>query len=130
MSLFGVTFSLIASGSAQSPAVNSTDGYGGPKNIVVATIPMSVAFTAVVSPDSKLVYVGNYNQQTVSVIDAATNAITSTISINDWVQDLAITPDGHTLYVECFGAFSDVIVVDTSSNRRTSIIPDSPVPTS
>ena len=126
----GTTFLLISSGSAQSPAVDSTDGYGGPKNIVVATIPMKTPFTAVVSPDSKLVYVGNYDQKTVSVIDAATNAITSIISMHDWVQDLAITPDGHTLYVECFGEYSDVVVVDTSSNRISSVFGDSELPTS
>jgi YVTN family beta-propeller protein len=126
----GTAFLLISSGSAQSPAVDSTDGYGGPKNIVVATIPMKTAFTAVVSPDSKLVYVGNYDQKTVSVIDAATNAITSIISMHDWVRDLAITPDGHTLYVECFGEYSDVVVVDTSSDRITSVLGDSQDPTS
>jgi YVTN family beta-propeller protein len=90
---------------------------------------MQLAWAEVVSPDSRTLYVANYSEKTVSVIDTATNAVTSTIFVRDWAQDLAITPDGSTLYTECNGALEFVAVINTHSQALTDIIPDVQQPT-
>jgi YVTN family beta-propeller protein len=68
-------------GLAQTQADNSAvQNRGLPKNEVVATIPVgSSPEYAVVSPDSKTVYVSNDLSNTISVIDAATNTVSFTI---------------------------------------------------
>ena len=73
--------------------------------------PMGV----VVSPDAKRVYVANGRGGTVSVIDAATNAVVSTIPVGQRPWGIALTPDGKKLYT-ANGPSNDVSVVDTEKH--------------
>jgi YVTN family beta-propeller protein len=88
---------------AQAQADNSAvQNHGLPKNEVVATIPVGNSPEyAVVSPDSKTVYVSNDLSNTVSVIDASTKTVTFTIPVPDNPGSVAVTPDGRTVYVVC-----------------------------
>jgi YVTN family beta-propeller protein len=83
-------------------------GAGVPANTIVATIPAGIA----ISPDSTTVYVSNLGSDTVSVIDAATNTVTFTISVGGVPEGLAISSDGSTLYVACY---ESVYVISTAS---------------
>jgi YVTN family beta-propeller protein len=90
-----------------------------PKNKIVATIPLgtNVFPTAmVVSPDSKSVYVTDFTSTTgmVTVIDTATNTVTSVITIGSNPFALTITPDGNTLY-----AANDTSVTVISTVSKT-----------
>jgi YVTN family beta-propeller protein len=116
-------------GLAQTQADNSAvQNRGLPKNEVVATIPVgSSPEYAVVSPDSKTVYVSNDLSNTISVINAATNTVTFTIPVSSNPDSVAITPDGRTLYVVCFG-FGSVAVIDTLTNIVTSNLGAGQVP--
>ena len=52
-----------------------------------------------VSPDGATAYVTNAGNDTVSVINTATNTVTATIGIHRPAYGVAISPDGSTAYV-------------------------------
>ena len=61
-------------------------------------------------------YVVNFNADTVSVIDTATNAVVgSPITVGDVPRGIAITPDGTKAYVTNQNA-NTVSVIDTATN--------------
>jgi YVTN family beta-propeller protein len=103
---------------AQERAGNSTDvSTNLPRVQVVAQIPVGNSPTSiVVSPDSQYVYVGNWNDYSVSIIRAGANVVTSTISTQVCPQSMAVTPNGDTLYVtDTCG--NRLAVIDTASDR-------------
>ncbi len=79
----------------------------------------------IVSPDGKTEYVATGGAGNVSVIDTATNEVTSTITLSGkepypWyrttVMAVAIAPDGSKLYVLCNKQWGLVYVIDTKTN--------------
>ena len=58
--------------------------------IPVGNAPNGVAITS----DGISVYVANISDDTVSVIDTATNTVVDSVLVGDLPQALAITPDG------------------------------------
>ncbi|MEU6216730.1 YncE family protein [Streptomyces sp. NPDC047022] len=67
-------------------------------------------------------YATNFNSDTVSVVDTATNTVTATIPVGGGPTGVAITPQGTRAYVT--KAFSnDVSVIDTTTNTVTATIP-------
>jgi YVTN family beta-propeller protein len=67
-------------------------------------------------------YVANANNNTVSVIDTASNAITATIPVGPGPISVALTPDRAFLYVGN-SSNSTVSVVDTATNTVTATVP-------
>ena len=84
-------------------------------NIHVGAGPQGLAVT----PNNALVYVVNNSANTVSVIDTATNAVTTTIdTLSGAPLQIAVTPDGAFAYVVGFGANKGFVnVIDTSTNQ-------------
>lgn len=74
-------------------------------NQVVAEVPVQAATGAVATPDGKTLYAASWSAaNTVSVIDLdpaspTAGTVVATIPVDDEPQDLAISPDGTTLYV-------------------------------
>jgi YVTN family beta-propeller protein len=67
-----------------------------------------------------VVYVANFNSNTVSVIDTASNNVTATIPVGRFPVGVAVAPDGKLVYVSSF--FEGTIsVIDTSTNTVTNI---------
>jgi YVTN family beta-propeller protein len=67
-------------------------------------------------------YVTNVNDNTVSVIDTASNSVVATIPVGGFPDGVATTPDGIRAYVT--NAFdSTVSVIDTASNKVIATIP-------
>jgi YVTN family beta-propeller protein len=94
-----------------------------PANQVVANIPVGGwPYCVVVSPDSSTVYVANYDSNTVSVIDAATNTAKFTIATDILPNGLALSADGSTLYVSCQTTHDTVDVISTATNTITATI--------
>lgn len=60
-------------------------------------------------------YSSNYGNNTVNVINTATNDITATVSVGKEPAGIVITPDGSKVYVANYGSNS-VSVINTSSN--------------
>jgi YVTN family beta-propeller protein len=56
---------------------------------------------SVVAPDRNTVFIGNFDDSNISVIDALTNSAKGTISVDD-PDGMAVTPDGKFLYVSNF----------------------------
>jgi YVTN family beta-propeller protein len=61
-------------------------------------------------------YVGNFKDNTVSVIDTQAKKVAATIPIPPGPHGMALTPDGRALYVSSDGA-STVSLIDTSGDR-------------
>ena len=89
--------------------------------ITVGDQPSWVAF----APDGTTAYVANYDDDTVSVIDTATNAtkvgFSAGITVGDGPTGVAFSPDGTTAYVANW--FDDTVsVINTTTNTVTSTI--------
>jgi YVTN family beta-propeller protein len=85
---------------------------------VVATITVGqLPASLVVSPDSKFVYVADLSG--ISVIDTATNQVSSTISVSGQPTGIAITPDGSTLYCAENGS-NAVLQISTATQQVTN----------
>jgi YVTN family beta-propeller protein len=110
-------------------------------NTVVETIPVGSAPSGVaVTPDETrsyedddgshqpLAYVTNGGDNTVSVIDTASNTVVATIPVGNTPTGVAITSDGTHAYVGNF--FDDsVSVIETGSNTVVDTIPGLRLPT-
>jgi YVTN family beta-propeller protein len=98
--------------------------------IVVGDGPGQLA----VSPDGATIYVPNAYDDTVSVVDTATNTVTDTIAVEDGPLWVAISPDGATAYVTHPGGVPDdpsghtVSVIDTATNTVTTTVTVGDVP--
>src|SRR5215218_7496635 len=64
---------------------------------------------------SSFAYVANACNDTVSVIDRATNTVTATIPVGSNPTGVAITPDGTRVYVTNLNS-NNVSVIDTATN--------------
>lgn len=89
-----------------------------PPTITVGAVPIA----ATMSPDGSHVYVTNLADNTVSVIDTATNTVSATIALTAGSQPKgsAITSDGGTLYVANSGLDS-VSAINTATHTVTDI---------
>jgi YVTN family beta-propeller protein len=92
-----------------------------------ARVPLIAALAALAlclcAPQAlaRYVYTGNYEDDTLSVIDTATNQVVgSPIPTGSGPDSIAITPDGKTLYVTS-GA-GDITVVNTQTNQIITTI--------
>jgi YVTN family beta-propeller protein len=72
-------------------------------------------------------YITNTGNNTVSVINTATNTVTATIAVGLHPIGVAVTPDGSKVYVA--NDYSNTVsVIDTASNTVTATIPVSVSP--
>src|SRR5262249_2846728 len=67
-------------------------------------------------------YITNSGDNTVSVIDTASNMVTAVIPVGNTPGGVAVTSDGSTVYVANFSD-NTVSVIDTASNMVTAVIP-------
>jgi YVTN family beta-propeller protein len=84
--------------------------------VLALTWPASFAMAA--GPKA---YVGNFKDNTVSVIDTATRAVVGTVGVVAGPHGMAVTPDGRWVYVSGDNA-SGVSVIDTASDRAVQTI--------
>jgi YVTN family beta-propeller protein len=97
-----------------------------PSHRVSATVPLNYndavkPVGVIVSPDGSRIYVANGRANTVSVIDAATLQIVTTVAVGQRVWGIALTPDGKRLYA-ANGLSNDVSVIDTATNNRVTSV--------
>jgi len=91
-------------------------------NILTRTgsIPVGAQPTwTVITPNGAEVYVTNYESNTVSVINTATNAVTHTLSVVPLPFRLVISPNGARVYVG--GNSGNVSVIDTATKTVSTI---------
>src|SRR5512144_1894759 len=66
-------------------------------------------------------YVGNFKDNTVSVIDAGSGEVLGTLPVSAGPHGMAITNDGRTVYVSSDGS-SSVDVIDTATDKVVKTI--------
>jgi len=71
------------------------------------------------SPDGALLYVASHTGDRVLIIDGADGKVTGSIQVPLPPTGLALTKDGHLLFVTCAGSESQVCVIDTRERRIT-----------
>jgi YVTN family beta-propeller protein len=94
--------------------------------MVTATIPVgNEPFGVSVTPDGSKVYVTNFASSTVSVIDTATDTVTTTIlPVSSFPAGVTANPDGTKVYVANSQQFaSNVSVIATATNTVIATIP-------
>ncbi len=85
--------------------------------ISVGILPNGIA----VNPSTNTVYVSNQNSNSVSVINGATNTVTSTVSVGTSPRGIAVNPSTNTVYVANQGN-GRVSVINGATNTVTSTI--------
>lgn len=80
---------------------------------------------AAVTPNGIDVYVTNISDNTVNVIDTATNAVSFTLSVGASPSSIAVSPDGAKVYVGDNGG--SVSIIDTATKAVTIIATLGPV---
>jgi YVTN family beta-propeller protein len=86
--------------------------------VLAAAVFVSGARLASAGP---MAYVGNFKDNTVSVIDTASDSVVATIPVAAGPHGMAITQDGRWLYV-CSDGASVLNVIDTTLNQVTRTI--------
>ncbi|RPE37315.1 YVTN family beta-propeller protein [Streptomyces sp. Ag109_O5-1] len=85
--------------------------------VPVGNFPTGVAINSA----GTLAYVANEGDDSVSVIDTATNAVIATINVGSSPFGVAVTPDGAFVYVTNVASDS-VSVIDTATNAVTDTV--------
>ena len=83
---------------------------------ILATLVATLAFAA--GPKA---YVGNFKDNTVSVIDTGAGKVVATVPVATGPHGMAITQDGRTVYVSGDGS-SSVDVIDTAADKVVKAI--------
>jgi YVTN family beta-propeller protein len=118
--LFVVSAISLAASTAMAQNDSAPDGV--PVNTVIATVPVgNFPYDLVVSPDGNFVYVANYLDNTVSVINAQTNKVQTTLPAGGTPDALAISADGSKLYVANANV-ATVTVIDLANGNSTQTI--------
>src|ERR1044072_3037943 len=86
-------------------------------------VPTVRAAPAAASPQPvKFVYVANTQSDTVSVINAVTNRVTTTIPVGRHPLEIALSPNATRAYVTNQGS-DTVSVINTTTGKVTATIP-------
>ena len=92
-----------ASSRAAAPSTGPTGGSGPGPYRVTAAVPVGKHPNGVaVDPGTHTVYVTNFDDNTVSVIDASTRTVTATVPVGKKPGGVAVDPGTHTVYVTNF----------------------------
>ncbi len=89
---------------------------------VTATVPVGAGPTEVAVAPTAPVYVTDYFDAAVTVVDTATDTVTATVPVGGYPTDVAIGPDGSRAYV----TNSDdgtVSVLDTAAGTVVATVP-------
>ena len=86
--------------------------------LLLGTLALGAGMAAAADPKA---YVGNFKDNTVSVIDTRSGAVVATVPVAAGPHGMALSADGKTVYVSGDGS-SDVSVIDTASDRVTKTI--------
>jgi YVTN family beta-propeller protein len=81
--------------------------------IFALLIPMSIASA------TPFAYITNSGDNTVSVVDTATNLVIKTVNVGNEPNGVAVSPDGMKAYVANSGS-NDISVIDTNTNAVTA----------
>lgn len=90
---------------------------GQPRRVGVGLAPVHMVQTL----DGRAVFVTNFGESSVSVVDSATWRVTSTIQVPANPHGIAISPDGRWVYVACVNGEA-IAIIDTASELLAGTI--------
>src|SRR3990172_6617287 len=90
--------------------------------VFLSAILLGLTFTSPAALAAPFAYISNYGEDTVSVIDTATNTVTSSIEVYFNPSSVAVNRSGNRVYVT--GIRSEVWVIDTATNAVIATIND------
>lgn len=79
-------------------------------------VAQSITLASGIATAGSMAYIGNFKDNTVSVIDTASGTVVAAIAVAPGPHGMAVTSDGRTLYVSGDGS-STLSAVDTATNR-------------
>src|SRR5216110_247530 len=82
--------------------------------LALASLLVTFAMTATAAGPKA--YVGNFKDNSVSVIDTGTGTVVATVPVSAGPHGMSATPDGRTVYVSGDGS-SDISVIDAATDR-------------
>src|SRR5256885_1773838 len=77
-----------------------------------------LSFALIVTAAGPKAYVGNFKDNSVSVIDTGTGQVVATVPVSAGPHGMSATPDGRIVYVSGDGS-SEVSVIDAATDRVT-----------
>ena len=89
---------------------------------LLAGMSLAIANVEASTPVTQHAYVGNYGNNTVAVIDTATQTVISTVPVGSYPRGVAVAPDGQYAYVTNANDNS-VSVIDTGTETVVNTIP-------
>ncbi|MCB9305668.1 MAG: beta-propeller fold lactonase family protein [Lewinellaceae bacterium] len=93
------------------------------RSSISTLIPLLFGLLSAAAPASaQRAYIPNYNSNTVSVINTATNSVVATIPVGTKPVGVAVSPDGTRVYTGNTGS-SSVSVINTATNSIVATIP-------
>lgn len=95
---------------------------GGIRLGLVAGMSLVIANAEASTPVTQHAYVGNYGNNTVAVIDTATQTVINTVPVGSYPRGVAVAPDGQYAYVTNANDNS-VSVIDTGTETVVNTIP-------
>ena len=104
--------------------VNVATAPGAPTDVLTYTSTVSVGngpYTVAVNPSTNTVYVPNFSDGNVSVINGSTNDVTTTVSVGNGAGSVAVNPSTNTVYVTNAND-NTVSVIDGSTNEVTATV--------
>ena len=101
---------------SQKPSLQQSRRFGNPYSIIVLLVAAMCSDATPTMAAGAKAYVGNFKDNTISVIDLDGKRVTATITIPPGPHGIAITPDNRWVYVASDGA-STVSVIDTATDK-------------
>ncbi len=127
LGLFGVLLVWpMAAGGAPFAYVTNAGGVSvidTASNAVTATVPVSSPYELAVSPDGTRVYVTNFADDTLSIINTATNQVEAIVPGLVRPAQVAVDPTGSRAYIAGGVIPGYVAVLDTATNTVINTIP-------
>jgi YVTN family beta-propeller protein len=89
-------------------------------SIALASTAMIFMLISIVDA-APFAYITNQADSTVTVIDTATNNVTATVTVENRLYGVTVTPDGKKVYVTNYGS-NNVSAINTTTNMITATV--------
>jgi gliding motility-associated-like protein len=107
------TYNWVNNNASIGLAASGTGNIASFKAVNTGSSPITATITA--TPVGGFAYIADYDLDTVSVINTATNAVVATIPVGNGPLDVAVSPDGTRAYVTNYND-ATVSVINTATN--------------
>lgn len=101
---------------SEGSSISTFDTVSGALGSSIAISEDAEPFQLTITPNGRTLYSANYEADTISAIDVATNTVAATLPIGNHPFGIAAAPNGTRVYVT-FSAEDKVVAIDTATNQ-------------